>query len=122
MCQCAVQSACVSPRLLVVYLFCIHVDLNAIMGGQYSRLFLSKTVFDTMGQAFVALLMFYSFRQLERQIGSKKFGAFVVLMYALSTLLEVAVATVCFSLQFRVSIENGPYFLIFSMLPMFYCT
>jgi hypothetical protein len=100
----------------------MHADLNAIMGGQYSRLFLSKNVFDTMGQAFVALLMFYSFRQLERQIGSKKFGAFVVLMYALSTLLEVAVATVCFSLQFRVSIENGPYFLIFSLLPMFYCT
>lgn len=103
--------------------YLLHSDLEAIMAGQLSRLFWSKLIFDNMGQVFVSVLLLYSCsRPLERQLGSRKFGAFVCVCFVLATLLEVAVTTVLFSLQTRkVAIENGPYFLLFALLPMFYC-
>jgi membrane associated rhomboid family serine protease len=112
----------VVSSMKLYFMFCTSlIDVEAIMAGQYLRILTSKIVYDTMGQAFVSLIMLYSFRQLERQIGSRKFGAFVFMSFTVCTLLELAVTSVLFSLQFRIPLENGPYFFIFSLLPMFYC-
>jgi hypothetical protein len=74
-----------------------------------------------MAQAIVGMITLYSSRHFERQLGVKKYAAFVVVSYVLSLLLQIGLVV---TLRY-IGMENfkpaqGPYFIIFALLSMFY--
>jgi len=72
--------------------------------------------FSSPGEMLFGLILIYYFRLFERQMGSAKFGAFAVLSFALTSLLELSF------LVFRPSSPflSGPYAFIFSNFVLFY--
>ena len=84
------------------------------------RLLLSQLIFSSMAQTFVGLLLLYCFRQFERQMGSRKFGFFVIFSYLLSFL-----SVFCTIIIFQAFGNNyfpapGFFSLIFSCLSLYY--
>ena len=53
-------------------------------------------------------------------MGSEKFGAFVFLSSVISTLSSLGLVSIAASMDFEVSPSPGPFFFIYSMLPLFY--
>jgi membrane associated rhomboid family serine protease len=101
----------------------ITFDYTEIFSGHVSRLITSQLAFENMAQTIVGLMLLYSFRTIERQMGVKKFGAYVLFSYTISILLQLAVAVLVVS-NFDVNFVPipGPYFLIFSLLAIYYGT
>lgn len=92
------------------------------MHGQIWRMFTSHVVFENLIDTLVGLSIIYFCGQLEKQMGFRKFGAFVLVAFVLSVLLQLAVTTVALSLDIAsFSPSSGPYFLVFSLLALFYC-
>ncbi len=52
-------------------------DLERVMNGELWRIFSSQIIFRNKAQAVVGLILLYTCRQFERQMGSRKFGAFL---------------------------------------------
>lgn len=100
----------------------VSFDLEAILlHGQIYRILLSHIIFSSMSQTILGLVLLYTCRHFERQLGIRKFGAFVFMGFVSSVLLQLALSATAMS--FGPSKEfvpsSGPYFLIFSLLPMF---
>ena len=53
-------------------------------------------------------------------MGSKKFGAFVFLSSVISTLSSLGLVSIAASMDFEIFPSPGPFFFIYSMLPLFY--
>ena len=53
-------------------------------------------------------------------MGSKKFGAFVFLSGVISTLSSLGLVSIAASMDVEVTPSPGPFFFIYSMLPLFY--
>eukprot|EP01102_Stenamoeba_stenopodia_P018677 TRINITY_DN6898_c0_g1_i1.p1 TRINITY_DN6898_c0_g1~~TRINITY_DN6898_c0_g1_i1.p1 ORF type:complete len:298 (-),score=37.49 TRINITY_DN6898_c0_g1_i1:58-951(-) len=85
---------------------------------QFWRLFTNNLFFNTPGETLFGLILIYSFRLFERQMGTSKFGAFTLLCYIISTLLHVGVLTL-FPTR---PIVSGPYSFIFACLVLFHYT
>lgn len=85
---------------------------------QLWRLFTNNLFFNTPGETLFGLILIYSFRLFERQMGTSKFGAFAMLCYTISTLLQLGVLTL-FPAR---SIVSGPYAFIFACLVLFHYT
>jgi hypothetical protein len=58
----------------------------------------------------------------EKFMGSRKFGAHVFLSLLVSTLSSVGLMAVCSSMDVDIFPAPGPFFFIYSLLPLFYCT
>ena len=58
-------------------------DYNRVLQGQVLRLLCSQFIFANTAQTFVGLSLMYVCRQFERQLGSRKFGAFTFLLILL---------------------------------------
>jgi hypothetical protein len=54
-------------------------------------------------------------------MGSKKFGAFLVFSFIVSTLVNVALIVVAYSLGFNLVPSSGPFAAIYSLLMFYYC-
>jgi membrane associated rhomboid family serine protease len=96
---------------------------NSILasGSNILRFLGKQLVFENMAQTIVGVMLLYTFRQFERQMGSRKFGVFV-LMSAVSTVIcEVIFAGLMGGAGIRFVPASGPYSIIFSLLVMFYC-
>jgi len=98
----------------------VALDMYRIMQGDWWRLFTSFFVFQNTAQAIVGLIILYSCRQFERQMGSRKFGAFLVFTMMLATLLSTAFVVVAASIGFHLVPSSGPFSLIFALTAYYY--
>eukprot|EP01035_Chromulina_nebulosa_P017009 gene17009-22511_t len=99
----------------------ISFDLNRILTGELWRLLVSHISFNNMAQAVVGSITLYTLRIFERQMGIKKFGAFIMISYLLSIVLQIAAIVIVSSLGFENYIpSSGPYFIIFSLTYLYY--
>lgn len=96
------------------------LDLNKIMHGQMTRLWSSFLVFNSPSQAFLAVLMLYSYRIFERQLGSSKYAAFFAVSFACSLLLKLAVILLGNLIGMHLVPASGPFFFLFAQLPFYY--
>ena len=71
-------------------------------------------------QVFVSLALVYTCRQFERQMGTRKFDSFLFSSYAITTLVQVAYLTILASLGSYPRLATGPFFYVFSLLPLFH--
>ena len=98
-----------------------EIDIRSLYKYEVWRLFTSQCIFSNMAQTFIGMLLMYICRQFERQFGSRKYGGFVVLSFVLSVLLQFLVVTITGAADLDFTPAHGPFFLIFSLLPLFYC-
>ena len=98
----------------------IEFNLEKIMNGEFHRLFSSFFTFSGTPQLLVGIMLFYAFRQFERQWGSRKFGAFTFLTFVLGTILLAGVTTVGESMDIAFKPTSGPYVLIFALMMMYF--
>jgi len=100
---------------LLAYIF--KPSLDKLVRYEFCSLFTSRFLFLSIGETLCGIALLYNFRIFERQMGSKKYGAYVLLSLFISTLLELFI-------QYYFSVPTvsycGPYFLIFSQLVMYY--
>jgi membrane associated rhomboid family serine protease len=98
------------------------LEKKGLMTGQYWRLITFPFVFVGFTELFFGMSILYSFRVLERQMGSSKYGVLMVLALTVSSVLA-------FITLFLVSeitgddkefIYSGPYGLIFASLVLYY--
>lgn len=98
----------------------IGLDIFSIGSGQLWRLVTGQLIFENMAQTAVGAMLLYTFRQFERQMGSKKFGGFVVITLLLSTVALMTVAVLAASIEAVFIPASGPFALIFAALALFY--
>ena len=98
----------------------LSFDLRYLLRGELWRLITGQIVFKTMAQAFVAVILLYTYRQFERQLGLRKFGAFVVVSYATSVVMQLTVVVLCYAVGANIVPTSGPFFLLFALLPFYY--
>ena len=98
----------------------VSLDLSGLYRWEIWRLFSSQCVFSNMAQTFIGLLLIYICRQFERQLGSRKFGAFVFLSFLSSLLIQFSIISIANVSSIDFVPAHGPFFLIFSLLPLFY--
>ena len=96
------------------------IDIQRLYNYEVWRLFTSQCIFSNMAQTFIGMLLLYICRQIERQFGSRKYGGFVVLSYLVSVLVQFLVLMIVNSIGVDFTPTHGPFFLIFSLLPLFY--
>jgi membrane associated rhomboid family serine protease len=107
----------------------LALDRQGLQSMQLWRLFTHHFVFNSMGETIFGLILLYQFRLFERQMGSKKFGAFTVLSMFVSSLVEIASLTL-FNRD-AVYLErgaaaarglrlSGPFTLIFSLFVQYW--
>jgi hypothetical protein len=95
-------------------------DFNMVMSGQFQRLLLSQFIFTNTAQTLVGISLLYVCRQFERQLGSRKFGAFTFISFTLSMVLMMSMAAFTRSMEMNYTPSSGPYSYIFSLLVLFY--
>ncbi|KAI8061416.1 hypothetical protein BC940DRAFT_310274 [Gongronella butleri] len=95
----------------------IHLQLSPhiTLHHQFWRIFTSQLVFTSTGDVFFGTMVIYAMRIVERQFGSAKYAAFVVVMLGVAALMEIGALVMGLKLGFRY-IPGGPYALIFAML------
>jgi hypothetical protein len=77
-------------------------------------------IFSQGAQVVVGVILLYTCRQFERQMGTRKFAGFFVYSFLFSQLSSIAVMVIASSIGMKLSISSGPYFIIFAQLFMFY--
>lgn len=97
-----------------------HIDLKGLYRWELWRIFSSQCIFSNMAQTLIGMLILYICRQFERQLGSRKYGSFVFLSFLVSLLVQFLVILITNALDNDFVPAHGPFFLIFSLLPMFY--
>ena len=98
-----------------------ELDLFKLGQGQISRMLFSQLIFENTAETIVGLMLLYIFRQFERQMGTRKFGFFVFLSFFISIFNLISFQILALSLDINFIPSSGPYFLIFSMLAIFFC-
>ena len=99
----------------------LSLDLFKLGEGQMWRLLSSQIIFESTAEAVVGLMLLYTFRQFERQMGTRKFGFFVFLSLLISLFNLVTFQILLQSLDIHFVPASVPYFLIYAMLAIFYC-
>jgi len=95
----------------------LELDKEGLSKFELWRLITSRFLFLGTSEIICGLILLYMFRIFERQMGSRKYGAFVVLSFFVSTFLESIL--LLFYLEDTVSF-SGPYFLIFAELVQYF--
>ena len=98
-----------------------ELDLYAIGQGNIWRLLFSQLIFENTAETVVGLMLLYIFRQFERQMGTRKFAFFVFLSMTISLFNVISFQILAQSVDILFIPASGPYFLIFSMLAIYYC-
>jgi len=99
----------------------VELDLYKVIHGEIWRLITTHLVFRNPAQLIVGLMVLYSLRGFERQMGSKKFGAYLIYCLLASTVLSILfilILDVLMGLSFVPS--SGPFFLIYSLMIFYY--
>lgn len=90
------------------------------MNGQLWRFLTSFLVFENMTQCIFALILLYNLNMFERQMGSRKFAAFLVLSWLFAALLGLAAGSMANMSGMHLVPSPGPYFLIFAQLAFYH--
>jgi len=98
----------------------LSLDGDKVMQGQVWRLITGQLTFPNMSATIVGLLLLYFFRFFERQMGSKKYGAFLFLCWLGVSVLYTIGMAIAFSLDSSFNFAEGPLFFIFAQLAFFY--
>lgn len=102
------------------------LELGRVLArGEAWRLATHAIAFGSLGETVVGAIHLYRFRRFERMLGSRKFGAFALIVCSLATSLTVGLVV---TLGERAGDQglnylrpaSGPYALIFGMYPLFY--
>jgi membrane associated rhomboid family serine protease len=99
----------------------LSLDLFKIGDGQLWRLLSSQMIFESTAESIVGLMLLYTFRQFERQMGTRKFGFFVFLSLLVSLFNLITFQILLLSVDIHFVPASGPYFLVYAMLAIFYC-
>lgn len=83
--------------------------------SSFSEWLLNQFAFASLPQTLVSLLLLYHFRQLERLLGSSKFGAFLSFSWLFGLSTHVSITVLLPSLP----ISPGPFSTLFALLPLF---
>lgn len=105
--------------LYLTYLLCT-LDVDRLLAGELWRLLTGHLIFPSTSQALFAVILFYSYRHFERQMGSRKYAAFLVFSWIVSSLLILAVAATAQSIGISFVPASGPYFFVFAQLAFYY--
>lgn len=97
------------------------LDIFRLYQGELWRLFTSTLIFENTSEALVGLILLYTCRQFERQMGSKKFAAFICFSFLLSSFITVALLTLAAMVGVYIKPAPGPYYIIFALLTFYYC-
>lgn len=81
------------------------------------RLLTHNFLFSTPGELLFGIVLLYYFRQFERQMGSSRFFAFVIVGFLMYTSLLIATDLL---LPSQIFLSSGPYAFIFSAFVQFY--
>lgn len=85
--------------------------------AQFYRIFVCNLTFASMGELIVGLLALCPLmRRFEREMGSRRFGAFIVYSSVLSTILELII----FNIFFDIERYSGPYPQLGAMLALYH--
>eukprot|EP00735_Rhodelphis_limneticus_P007629 TRINITY_DN20211_c0_g1::TRINITY_DN20211_c0_g1_i1::g.30398::m.30398 TRINITY_DN20211_c0_g1::TRINITY_DN20211_c0_g1_i1::g.30398 ORF type:complete len:373 (-),score=19.43,sp/Q8RXQ2/RBL18_ARATH/33.19/1e-30,UBA/PF00627.26/3.1e-06,Rhomboid/PF01694.17/0.00075,DER1/PF04511.10/0.0078,DUF1751/PF08551.5/0.012 TRINITY_DN20211_c0_g1_i1:361-1419(-) len=84
--------------------------------GQIWRLFTHHFFINTPTEMLVMCFLLYHCRLFERQMGSYLFSSFLAIVISLSTIIQVALATI---LPPSVPLATGPYAIIFSAIALY---
>lgn len=87
---------------------------------QLWRVVTSQLIFRNTMQAIVGLILLYSCREFERQMGSKKFAAFLVFSYFATIILLLSITTLSYLFGFYYIPSPGPFFVIYSLIAFYY--
>lgn len=98
----------------------LALDIKYLFKGELWRIFTSPLSFNSMPHLVIGLMLMYSFRQFERQLGTRKFGAFFVVSVAISILIQLAIIVVARGCGMDFVPSSGPFFFIYSLIPLFY--
>jgi hypothetical protein len=82
----------------------------------FSKMLLGTIAFENMGEVLWSLPILYSFRSLERRMGSRKFASFCLLCTFFVLLTQVGLLHV-FSFT---KVASGPYSIIFSLFVIYF--
>lgn len=101
----------------------LSLDLNKLYIGQEYRLISSQLIFDNVPQAIVGSIIMYGFRTFERQMGSRKFGTFLIISFIINLIIELILSGIITSsitaLKSTV-VTSGPFFYIYALVPFYY--
>eukprot|EP01031_Cornospumella_fuschlensis_P044571 gene44571-54507_t len=96
------------------------LDFDRVLRGEVWRLFSHTLIFPYVTQSLFAAVLFYNFSIFERQMGTRKFAAFLVFCYLYCLLATCAVEVVGGMLDLHVSPASGPYFIIYALVAFYY--
>jgi len=107
----------------------LTLDLARILRkGEIWRLLTSQLAFQEHPQTVLGTFLLYTFRHFERQMGSRKFGSFLVLSTLLATSAEAAIAAWVGPSgggkggRNGLVLASGPFGAMYAMFVLFYTT
>ena len=95
-------------------------DIYRLLEGQVWKLPASFFIFQNSAQMIVGLILLYTCRQFERQMGSRKFGAFLLIAFVFSILVNCAAIVAAYSVGLYLVPSPGPFALIFALMTYYY--
>lgn len=98
----------------------ISLSLNALSRGELSRILVSQFYFKTWPQLLLGLIVIRTFAVFEKQMGTRKFGSFVIISWGMCILQQIALAVLGATVGLQIVPEPGPFFFIFSLLPLYH--
>ncbi len=97
------------------------LDSTRIMhGGEFWRFIFGHLAFHSMAQTVVGLILLYTYRSFERQMGSRKYGGFLFLSWLYCNIVYLIILGITSSAKLSFSPSSGPFFFIFAQLAFFY--
>jgi membrane associated rhomboid family serine protease len=96
------------------------IDMRKISNGNVAGIFLSQFAFTSTFELIVALILIYSCRLFEHQMGSRKFGAFVIYSWVVSLAMQLLFLELLSSIGLSIIPTSGPYFFVFALISFFY--
>lgn len=98
----------------------VSLDVDALIRGQAGRLLFSQFTFAYSAEVVVALILFYSCRMFERQMGSRKYAVFLLFTWVISLIVQLLIGFMTRSIGYTLVPTPGPYFFVFAQLAFFY--
>lgn len=104
----------------------LTLDLGRILArGEVWRFASHHVAFESLGETVIGAIHLYRFRRFERMLGSRKFGAFAMMVCGIATSLVTGFVVIVGErlredgeVYFRVA--SGPYALIFGMYSLYH--
>lgn len=98
---------------------------RVLVQGEVWRLASSQVAFETLGETVIGAIHLYRFRRFERLLGSRRFGAFALIVCSLATSLATGLVVVLSERGRDQGVNylrpaSGPYAFIFGMYSLFY--